>query len=126
MKRTLTTLLLVFGIFTALSAQQAAAPPTDVKGDWDMSIDTPMGSMPVGLSITAQEAEKFSGTLSSPQGDLAIAGTAAGTDVAFSGMFDAGGQAITLTFTGTIEDNAMGGDANFGGMGSGTWSAKKK
>jgi hypothetical protein len=125
MKRALMVLLVAFGSLTALSAQQAA-PPIDVKGAWDMSLETPMGSMPITLSFTKQEADQITGVLSSPQGDLAITGKVTGADISFSGMFDANGQSIALSFTGKIDGDVMSGAADFGGMGQATWSAKRK
>ena len=124
MKRALMIILIVFGTLTVLSAPQAVAP-VDVKGAWDMSLDTGNGSRPIGLTFT-QEADKITGTLSSAQGDVAISGKVTGAEISFSGKFEGNGQSIVLTFVGKLEDGVMSGVADFGGMGTGTWSAKRK
>ncbi len=123
MKRSLLFLLLVFGTLTALSARQATS--LDVTGAWDMSLEMSNGSMPVSLHFTKQEADILTGTLSSPQGDVALTGKVTGVEITFGGKFEANGQSIPLSFVGKIENDTMSGTAEFGGMGTATWTAKR-
>jgi hypothetical protein len=121
MKRTLLVLLIVFGTFTALPAQDAI----DVKGAWSMTIETPQGPMPLTLTFSKVEGEDIAGTLGSSQGDIAVTGKLTAADIKFAGSFEANGRTLTLTFTGKIEKGAMSGQVDFGGMGGGGWSAKR-
>ena len=66
-----------------IAAQQAEAPKqeakpdakaaTGVAGKWTMSIETPNGTMNPGLDLKV-DGKKVTGTLTSPQGEVAVAG----------------------------------------------------
>ena len=121
MKTTLRVILMILGVWTVLTAQDAI----DVKGAWEMTIETPQDAMPISLTVSKVEGEAISGTLSSPQGELAVTGKLHGADVNFAATFEGNGRSLTLTFTGKVTKEGMSGSVDFGGMGQGNWSAKR-
>jgi len=121
MKRALTIVVLLLVTASVFSAQEKL----DVKGAWTLTLETPQGSVPLNLSFAKVEGENISGTLSSPQGDIAVAGTLKGAEINFAGSFEGNGRSLTITFTGKTTKDGMSGTADFGGMGTGNWSAKR-
>ena len=121
MKRVLMVLPIVLGMVATVSAQDAV----DVKGTWNLTLESPQGAFPMGLKFEEVTADKISGTLEGPQGALNITGKLDGNAISFTAVFEGNGRSITLTFTGKVEENKMSGTADFGGMGSGNWSAEK-
>ena len=100
-------------------------PKIDVTGTWDMSVESPRGTMTL-TSTFKQEGEKLTGTQSSEMGEMALEGTVKGADIAFAIVIDMQGQQITITYVGKIDGESMTGTIEFGGMGSAAWTAKKK
>jgi hypothetical protein len=97
----------------------------DLKGTWSMTIEGPQGPVPVTLTFATVEGQKVTGTLDLPQGTVNILGTFSESGITFLGSLEVNNQSITLKFTGKIVKDSMSGDADFGGFGAGTWSAKK-
>ena len=90
-----------------------------------MIIETPQGQM--NLTVTfKQEGEKLTGTQASPMGEVALQGTVVGNEVKYTVVVDFQGQQATISFGAKVEGDAMTGVFEFGGMGSGAWSAKKR
>jgi hypothetical protein len=100
-------------------------PKIDVTGTWDMSVETPQGTMTL-TSTFKQEGEKLTGTQSSQMGEMALEGTVKGADIAFAIVIDMQGQQVTISYVGKIDGESMTGTIEFGGMGSAAWTAKKK
>jgi hypothetical protein len=100
-------------------------PKIDVTGVWDMSVETPQGTMTL-VSTFKQDGEKITGVQSSQLGETPLEGTIKGADIAFAIVFDMQGQQMTITYAGKIDGEAMSGTIEFGGMGSSTWTAKKR
>jgi len=100
-------------------------PKIDVTGTWDMSVETPQGTMSL-TSTFKQEAEKLTGTQSSQMGEFALEGTVKGADIAFAIVIDMQGQQVTINYVGKVDGESMTGTIEFGGMGSAAWTAKKK
>jgi hypothetical protein len=100
-------------------------PKIDVTGTWDMSVESPRGTMTL-TSTFKQEGEKLTGTQSSEMGEMALEGTVKGADIAFAIVIDMQGQQMTITYVGKIDGESMTGTIEFGGMGSAAWTAKKK
>jgi hypothetical protein len=100
-------------------------PKIDVTGTWDMAVETPQGTMTL-TSTFKQDGEKLTGTQSSQMGELPLEGTVKGADIAFAIVIDMQGQQMTITYVGKIDGESMSGTIEFGGMGSSTWSAKKR
>jgi hypothetical protein len=76
-----------------------------------------------------QDGDKLTGHYSSPSlGEADLTGTVTGTGFTFSFNVDVGGQAVPVTYKGTIESaTALKGTLDLaGGMASGTFTAKKK
>jgi len=97
----------------------------DISGAWDMSIDTPQGQM--ALTVTfKQDGEKVTGTQTSPMRETPLEGTLVGTELKYTITIDMQGQAATISFGAKVDGNSMTGVYEFGGMGSGAWTAKKK
>lgn len=86
-------------------------------GAWNISMNTPVGAMPAVLTMNADG----SGSMAADGlGETAISGiTFDGNAVNFSADIDAQGQSLTLTFSGTVDGDALTGEfgSDFGAFG---------
>lgn len=133
-------LTLVIATATTDAAQQsgqqtpppapAAAKPADAKttasvaGKWDMSAETPQGTMPVTLVIKL-DGKKVTGSLASAQGETPMEGEFADGKLTMSIVFQGGGGSMNITFNGALkEDGTLAGTFDFG-QGEMKWSATR-
>lgn len=115
----------VFAIaFVAFCAGTMAAQTPSVAGEWDASMNTPGGPVPLGL-VFKVDGEKLTGTAKRSKGDVPLAGTVKGSDITFSYTIDYNGNDITLTFTGKVTGDTISGNVSFGGNADDVWSAKR-
>lgn len=132
MKRVIVTTVFAIGLVLlgagSLAAQEPQAPQApkavSVAGDWDASLDTPGGAVPLKL-IFKVDGEKLTGTAKRSSGDVPLTGTIKGSDISFSYTINYNGNDLTLTFTGKVNGDSMGGNVSFGGNADGDWSAKR-
>jgi hypothetical protein len=110
---------------SAPAAASAAPGSTNLSGNWVITINHPMGTSDDNATIK-QDGEKLSGTIASQMGELPLKGDATGKDVKLIYTVSTGGQDIVITLTGSVDGQSMKGTADFGGMGQGDWSAKRK
>jgi len=111
-------------------AQEAPKPEVkaekiDVTGIWDMTVESPQGALDV-VATLKQEGEKLTGTQASQMGEVALEGTVVGNEIKYTINIDAGGQQMTIVFAGKVEGDTMTGVFDFAGMGTASWSAKKR
>lgn len=124
MKRLL-GLVLAAVLLVGLPARPAAQG-IDVSGEWAITVNTDGGPIPATL-VLKQDGEKVTGSIKSEQGELPLEGTMKDKTLSFAFAYPApDGNTLTITMTGTIEGDTIKGTADFGGMGSGDWSATKK
>jgi len=95
-----------------------------VAGEWDGSLNTPGGARPVKL-VFKVDGEKLTGTAKRSNGDVPLAGTIKGSDIAFSYTVNYNGNDLTLTFTGKVSGDSISGTVSFGGQAEDSWSAKR-
>ena len=112
-------LALVAALLTfACSGYGAPALPAAV-GSWNMTIETPLGTQEPTL-IVSGDASGLMGTMSSPQGDVELADVTWNDDgtLGFTMDIDAGGQSLSLTFSGTVDGDSLTGSfaSDFGDM----------
>jgi hypothetical protein len=127
MKRHIVVAALVLVAVSAGLAAQAPsqAPKVNVTGSWESSIESPQGNA-TSAATYKQEGEKLTGTHVGQMGELPLSGTVKGNDISFTITIDAEGQKFILTYTGKVEGDTIKGSVDLGGMGSATWSAKRK
>ena len=65
-----------------------------VAGKWMLSIETPNGTMNPGLDLKL-DGKKVTGTLTSPQGEVAVAGEFADSKLTFTASFQGNGGDVT-------------------------------
>jgi hypothetical protein len=115
MKRFAVLLLLLAAVFTLRAA--------DVTGTWSAAVVLDAGTG-TATFVLEQKGETLSGTYSGVLGEAKVTGTVKGDQVEWS--FD-GGQAGKVTFKGTLDGAAkMKGTAEYGLLGTGTFTADKK
>ena len=117
------------------SSDQAPPPKTDPKtdskaapataaGKWNVTVDAPQGTVASLLEVKL-EGKKVTGTISSDMGQSAIEGEFAEGKLTFSMMFDGGGGAVELWFSGVMkEDGTMTGTIDTG-QGQIPWRAER-
>jgi hypothetical protein len=110
----------------AAPAQDSKGGQVDVSGAWAIQID--LGGNTGTPTVTfKQDGEKLSGTYSSQiLGEQQLAGTIKGTAIEFGFTASFEGNAVKVTYTGTVDKDTMKGTVAFGDMGSGTFTGKKK
>ena len=126
------------GDFTAKKAGDAAAPApsspaatasadkTDITGAWAFAVETPAGTGTPTFTFK-QDGEKLTGQYKGQFGEAPLTGSVKGNKIDFSIKISAQGQETTIKYTGTVEkDGTMKGTAEFGDLGSGTWTAKRQ
>lgn len=123
----LTTALLLTATLSALTSTTAtAAIQNPAVGAWDFTTNSPEGTFTTQLEIR-QEAGALVAVGKSPQGERAYDSIAIdGNRIKLVVTINYNGTGLTITYTGTIDGTEMSGDADFGGMASGSWSASRK
>lgn len=115
----------IFAIALVLvGAGSMAAQTSSVAGEWDATMNTPGGPRPFKL-VFSVNGEKLTGTAKRSNGDVAIVGTVKGDDISFSYTINYNNNDITLTFTGKVKGDSMGGSVSFGGNAEDEWAAKR-
>jgi hypothetical protein len=113
----------------AAPAAPAATPTASMggaSGTWEVTLKTGGGDFPVSAVLT-DEAGKISGTLSSQMGDVPVTGTMEGQALKLSLVAKTPQGDIPIVLTGDVAgDEILNGKADFGGMGQGEWTAKRK
>jgi hypothetical protein len=118
MKKLLSVILAV-GIASACLLADDRAEATKIAGDWQMSVETPHGTIAGPLKLE-QDGSKITGTYETEHaGKLTLTGKVEGTKVTFS--MEAG--QMTLKFTGALDGDKMTGTSDPMG---GAWSATRK
>lgn len=115
------------GLSLALAARVAGQAAVDLTGKWTFTVQTSAGNGTPTVTLK-QEGEKLTGHYSSAQlGEAELAGTVKGNDVKFTFGTDVQGVHLDVTYTGTIENkDAMKGQVTLGGLGEGTFTAKRQ
>ena len=101
------------------------AQKIDVTGVWDTVVESPQGAINVTTTFK-QDGEKVTGTQASQMGEAALEGTLSGVDLKYAISIDMGGQTMTIAFAGKVDGDTISGVFDMGGMGTGSWSAKKQ
>jgi hypothetical protein len=106
-----------------LSASATAQSP-GVTGDWDVTINSPQGARTVQLSLK-QDGEKLTGKIKSQRGDTPLEGEVKGKEIKFKYTVKFQDQDLVISMSGSVDGDAMKGDADFGGFAQGDWNAKR-
>jgi hypothetical protein len=136
MKTTVSALLCALALAAPAPAQSLAAAspsasvqgekPVDVTGAWAFTIETANGTGNPGVTFK-QDGEKLTGHYSSQVlGERDFTGTVKGNAINFTIEADIQGQAVKVTYSGTVDKDTMKGKVVLGDLGEGTFSGKKK
>jgi hypothetical protein len=119
MKRLLSLSLCTLVLFITFAQAQTAS----AVGSWDITIETPNGAR-TSLLVIKQDGDKLTAVMKSPRGERPLDSVSLkGSDITMVMTLNAQGQDLIITYKGKVEKDKMSGDADFGGMGSGAWSA---
>jgi hypothetical protein len=123
---TKTNLAVGFALFLLLIGS-AVAYDVDVTGDWEMTMESPRGGEMTRAVHFEQDGEKVTVTMESRRGDdVRSEGTIKGNEIEWTVSRETPRGAMTLVYKGTVDGNTMKGTVDFGDMGSGDWTAKRK
>jgi len=121
--------LLVVGMALAVApvlAQDAAKPKAvDITGSWEMTVETPQGTMVIAANFK-QEGETLTGSHVSEMGEAPLKGTVKGADVEYTLTLDMGGQQMSIVHKAKVDGDTMAGSAVIEGMGTIAFTAKRK
>jgi hypothetical protein len=118
--------LLMIGLAAGANAQ-GSAKAVDVTGKWLFTVNTDGGSGTPTVTLK-QQGDSLTGHYSSQTfGETNFSGTVKDSKINFSINVDIQGTSLVVTYSGTVESNdAMKGTVDLGGMGTGTFTAKRQ
>jgi hypothetical protein len=108
-----------------VAAQNAQAKKIDITGQWEMTVASPQGEMVVNVEYK-QDGETLTGKHVSEMGEAPLKGTVKGADITYTLSLDMGGQAMSIVHKATVDGDTIKGSADIEGMGSITFTAKRK
>src|SRR5439155_11886854 len=116
----------VFALGASLVGHAQAAK-VDITGKWVFTVQTEAGTGTPTVTLK-QDGEKLTGHYSSQLlGEADLTGSVKGQQFTFSFTADAQGTSLDVKYTGTIENkDALKGSVDLGGLGSGTFTAKRQ
>lgn len=117
-------------IFTVLTLSFAAAARAqnapDIVGAWAMTTYSPQGENTNTMVVT-REGETLKAVAKSDRGERPYDSISlSGDTVTIVMTISFSGAPMTITYSGKISGTSMTGDADFGGMAQGSWSAAKQ
>jgi len=104
-----------------------AAEKIDLTGTWEFAIVLPDISATPTI-VLKQDGEALTGEYQSQQyGKYPLKGTVKGTTIDFGFEMSIEGNAVSVSYTGTVVDSdTMKGDVSYGGLADGTFTASRK
>jgi len=122
----MTTLRVVVATFAlALSASTAFAQNAAL-GTWDLTTVSPEGEFKSVMEVR-QDGDKLVAVGKSPQGERPYDSVAVeGNKITLVITIAYNGSPMTITYTGKIDGAKIEGEADYGGLATGTFSAAKK
>ena len=104
-----------------------AAEKIDLTGTWAFAIVLPDISATPTI-VLKQDGESLTGEYQSQQyGKFPLKGTIKGTTIDFGFEMSIEGNAVSVSYSGTVVDNdTMNGDVSYGGLADGTFTASRK
>lgn len=112
--------LLVFLLLTA------AAAAADVSGTWMFEVTLDAGTGTPTFEFQ-QKGEVLTGMYKGMFGEEKVSGTVKGNEIRFTFKASQGGDSVVAKYEGAVQsDGTMKGKADYSGVASGTWTAKKK
>ena len=112
-------MMFVFAALLAVSVSALAQDNAKLVGTWDMTLETPQGTRNFPLVIKEENGKL---TPSQPFTMAEIKGS----DVKMKMKVKVQEMDMEISYTGKLEGDTMKGEADFGGLATGTWSAKRK
>jgi hypothetical protein len=122
MKRALeVSLILIVALLLGAPAQ--AAQGANVVGSWDFTVESPNGKT-TSVLVIKKDGDKLSGMAKGARGERPLESVSvAGSDITFVMKIKFQDQDMVITYKGKVEKDSMKGEADFGGLASGPWSA---
>jgi hypothetical protein len=109
---------------TAPAAAAPAGSLTDVTGKWDVIVTMAQGSLPLSAALT-QEDEKVTGHITSPLGDVPVAGTMVGSTLKLEVTAVTPQGDMVVSMTGELGPNGLSGKSDLAGLGESDWVGKR-
>jgi hypothetical protein len=119
------TLSVLVASFALAIAAPTSAQTLDMSGTWDVTFSTQNGPMAASMTIT-KEGDKLAGTMTGPQGDVAMAGSQRDKAVALNLSVQTPNGQFAIAMSGTLDGDAVSGTVDYGGRGQGEWSGKRR
>jgi cytochrome c556 len=114
--------VLVAMLALVVSASSAFAQKPGV-GTWDLTTISPEGEFKSTL-VVREEGGKLIAVGKSAQGERPYDSVAVeGSKITLVVTISYNGSPMTITYNGTVDKDKMGGEADYGGLATGTWSA---
>ena len=114
--------VLVAMLAVVLSTSSAFAQKPGV-GTWDLTTISPEGEFKSTL-VVREEGGKLVAVGKSAQGERPYDSVAVeGGKITLVVTISYNGSPMVITYNGTIDNSKMGGEADYGGLATGTWSA---
>lgn len=125
MKR-LIVLLAVVALAVPVLAQDAAkSAKVDITGTWEMSAESPQGTMLITATYK-QEGETLTGKHVSEMGEAPLKGTVKGNEITYTLTIDGPNGQMNIVHKGKVDGDTITGTAEIGDMGSVNFTAKRK
>ena len=126
MKATVRTVTIAALVIVVAASVWAQGSKVDLTGKWLFDVQTDAGSGTPTITLK-QDGEKLTGHYSGQLGEADLTGSAKGNDFTFSFSVDAQGMKIDITYKGTADSkDALKGSVTLGGLGQGTFTAKRQ
>ena len=107
----------VYAIVVGLMLLAAPAFAADVDGKWSGTVSTPMGDLPVAYEFKADGTTLTGTTLGIDGGNVPIKdGKVDGNNISFNVTLDFGGMAIDLSYKGVVTPTEIKMTGDFMGM----------
>lgn len=124
MKQISAALLALLTVSVATGARAQNAP--DIVGSWAMTTNSPQGENTNTMVVT-REGDTLKAVARSDRGERPYDSISlSGDTVTIVMTISFSGAPMTITYTGKVSGTSMTGDADFGGMAQGSWSAAKQ
>ena len=126
--RKLQTLLTILALaLVAAPASAQAEKKTDLNGKWLFTVNTDAGTGTPTVTFK-QQGDSLTGHYSSQTfGEVDFKGTFKEQKLVFRFTTDVGGTSLTVTYSGAFDGaDALKGTVDLGGMGTGTFTAKRQ